>query len=328
MLLLERILSWHRCFFGNHPQDTEPFQRATQAILDEQFSDVLMLLEPVLRRNPRNVYALVMRSHAYRMMGDMDAAWQDANLAVERAPANVNAVSHRGHLARVLSKLDQAKADYEKAILIQPKDGGGHFDLARCLYEQGQFQQSVLEYRKAMSLGVDTWECWEEMGNSHLELGEWGNALSSCDAALYRNPDAIWSMRGRGTALTFLGRFSEAIVEFHRFLTQVPDDLLALNNRSYCHLKLQDWASAKADLDKIFAINLKYAPAWKNLAILQNQSIDSSFRDPHQAVKSATRAMELTDWEMSQCLPVLADAYESAGDHTKAAEYRSKVNHT
>ena len=97
MLFFERILSWHRCFFGNHPRDTEPFQKATQAILDEQFPDVLILLEPVLRRNPKNVSALVMRSHAYRMMGNMDAAWKDANLAVERAPANVNAVSHRGH---------------------------------------------------------------------------------------------------------------------------------------------------------------------------------------------------------------------------------------
>ena len=55
-----------------------------------------MALEPVLQRNPHNVYALACRSFTFRNLDDLDAAWQDVSLAIEWAPADADASLNRG----------------------------------------------------------------------------------------------------------------------------------------------------------------------------------------------------------------------------------------
>ena len=50
------------------------------------------------------------------------------------------------------------------------------------------------------------------------------------------------------------------------------------------------------------------------------------FRSGKQAVASATRACELTDWKVAKYRDTLAAAYADTGDFGKAVEWQQKAN--
>ena len=326
MLIYERLITWYRCTFVNAIRDKQAFEDAIAANDEGRFSDVLVALDPVLRRNPGNVFALPGRSFAFRNLNEMDAAWQDVSLAIELAPAYVDVLLNRGELGLLMQRFEQARIDFEKVIRLRPRNGEYHYRVARCWHGLLEFTTAIQECQRAIDLGYKTEGCWEEKGSCHLEMMEWEAAWRCFNEAIQINTDDLLSIRGRGTASAFLENYQAALVDFHRYLDREPDDVFALNNRCFCYLKLRSWSSAMQDLDRIFVIDSEFAPAWKNLAILQSQSSDWSFRDPIRAVESATKAMELSEWKATKWLPVLADAYESAGDHAQAAVYRQRAS--
>ncbi len=79
-------------------------------------------LNQALKRDPKNVEALVLRGSAYRFLDAQDLALADLDAAVKLDPANPSARLERGILHRLMKQPELAREDWREALLNAPDD--------------------------------------------------------------------------------------------------------------------------------------------------------------------------------------------------------------
>ena len=85
------------------------------------------------------------------------------------------------------------------------------------------------------------------------------------------------------------------------------------------------YAKIFEDYETAVAVDPEHAEAFNNLAWLQTTCPAVEFRDAPKAVKAATRACELTNWQNHDYLSTFAAAYSETGDFNDAVEWQKKA---
>ena len=80
-----------------------------------------------------------------------------------------------------------------------------------------------------------------------------------------------------------------------------------------------------SDYETIAKLDPNNVVALKKIAWLRITCTSAEFRDFTEAVKTAERACELTDWKCHECLSILAAAYSEIGDFESACKWQDKA---
>ena len=125
-------------------------------------------------------------------------------------------------------------------------------------------------------------------GINYSSRGQYADALTAFDKAVFIRPGNADMWNSRGIALENLGQFSEAASSYDKAITLQPMYAEAWYNRGIALRKMERYADAVLSYDKALAINPSYAEAWLNRGV----ALDYMGRY-EESVASYDKALEL-----------------------------------
>ena len=97
--------------------------RANINALAKKWNDVRIDTGKVLAALPTDAEALALRAVAYRNLGALEAALEDANHAVEIAPHNLTALLERGRIKAAMHDMTAARVDWQQVVKFATATG-------------------------------------------------------------------------------------------------------------------------------------------------------------------------------------------------------------
>lgn len=119
-----------------------------------QFDMAKADLDVALRLNPNKSEYFSARAHIRQRQGDIDGAIQDCNQALRFKHDDLYTYNNRGNLYLIKGDAKAAAEDYDRAIKLDPRFAQAYLNRAVVRLHMGLTQESVLDLRKAQSLGA------------------------------------------------------------------------------------------------------------------------------------------------------------------------------
>lgn len=105
-----------------------------------------------------------------------------------------------------------------------------HVNLAVVLWNQGQKDEAIAEYRKSIAIRPEYADIHFLLANALLAQGKTAEAAAEYRITLALQPEFRYAHNNLGVALQRIGHIEEAIVEYKEGLRLVPDDHKAKEN--------------------------------------------------------------------------------------------------
>ncbi len=136
--------------------------------------------------------------------------------------------------------LERANKEFEKALSLNADNDKALFGLGLINYFQGEFQDAVEFYKKAIKINPKVPEYYNNLAAANAKLGNWEKVIQQCQIVLeipsYPNPEfAYYNM---GTAYLNLGDPRKA-VEFLEKSKQINPCSSSLLSSLTCQISLE-----------------------------------------------------------------------------------------
>ena len=182
---------------------------------------------------------------------------------------------------------------WSHALSAAPESDVAHTGLAGVLYTQGQFDDAISHYRRALQLRD-------------------GNAATHYGLAM---------------ALVEQHKVDEAIEHFKKALSMQPDNTEASNNLGVMYIHRGEIGNAIAQWQQTLAFDPDNGGAANNLAWVFATSPDAEFRDGPKAVELAERTLHTPGGENPAVLRTLAAAYAENNRFPEAVATAERGQH-
>ncbi|RLD19636.1 MAG: hypothetical protein DRI71_11515 [Bacteroidetes bacterium] len=206
------------------------------------------------------------KGFAYRQLGDSEKSLAAFSIYMN-SQEDLSALDYRliGKAKMEVGDVDGAIKDFEAALEINAGESQ-HYYLYMALYSNEEYKEALAQINLAIEENKSFYGYYLNRGNCKLLLGDFSNALTDYDYALYLEPSIPDSYFLRGQALDTLQKHELAIVDFTKAIDLNPKDgtyyskrgnaRYAMGNRNAACL---DWTIAGnlgyyEDFDKIKSI--------------------------------------------------------------------------
>jgi Flp pilus assembly protein TadD len=180
---------------------------------------------------------------------------------------------------------------WTRALACAPHSFKAQCNLGSALTKRGRFDEAIEHLQAALDLKPHNAEAHVDLGIALASRGRADEAITQYRDALKIKPDYVDAHCNLAVALMSQGQIGEAITHFHEAVNFKPDNSSALNN----------------------------------LAWLLATCPEATFRNGAEAVKSAERALHLSNGQEPTILDTLAAAYAEAGRFPEAVQTARKA---
>jgi tetratricopeptide (TPR) repeat protein len=232
------------------------------------------------------------RGEVYREQGDLKKAVEQLTKALELAPGDAATLLLRASVYYQLNETDHALEDIEEAIRRQPQLFQAHLMRAELLAATKRVDQAVEGLERLLPLAPDQPKLLDPLATYYLIGGQPRKAIDTFTQLLAVEPENYHALRYRGDAYLNIGKHKEAIDDFEHALKSddANNDDGLLNNYA--------WVLATSPTDNL--------------------------RDGKKAIELATKAADLTSYQVPHVLSTLAAAYAETGDFDTAKKWSAK----
>lgn len=226
---------------------------------EEALADFTKALE--MNRSDANYYAN--RGDVYNAMEDYDHALEDYNEALRIDDTRTATLNNRASVYFKQGKYEEAAADYTAAIGEKAENGILYWNRGEAYRMLGKFQEAVEDYNQyAQDPKAElTEEFLTKRAEAYAELEEYDLAAADYTAAIEKNSENPALYQGRANVNYQQGAYEEALEDYNQYLSS-EEDAVALGNRGYCYLQLEQLEEALADLNRCIQLKPEYAWAY------------------------------------------------------------------
>ncbi len=234
--------------------------------------------------NPEFLTALSSLAYTQMELGNYEQAIGYYNAYLAKDEAGVEEWVYRAQCHYRLNNYDSALWGYDHAITLMPKNLNLHYWKTRVLFDMGKnalvvsggewllekepenssflnlkgmAQQGLEDYEAAeasfhAAIASDSTESayWQNLGNLYLEVGQFGEAVTSLNTALSLEPDDLYLLTRRAIAYQKQGKSSQALNELNRVLVIDDGWADAYDARGRLYVKQRKYSLAVADFTK------------------------------------------------------------------------------
>ena len=233
-----------------------------------------------------NSLACLNLGSALQKEGNLDAAIEQLEKALEIRPNYLKALNNLGAALAGRGRVDEAIVRYQQALAIDPQHADTHNNLGVALLGRGQVDDAMAHYTRALEINPEYADAYNNLSVALAGRGRIDDAIANWRRALEVDPRHFHSRQNLGSALFQKGRIPEAMAQWHEAIRLRPNDAVLLNG--------------------VARVLAGYP--------------DKSVRNGTQAVELAQRAVELSGGREPEFLKTLADAYAEAGRPREAVD--------
>lgn len=174
-----------------------------------------------------NLNALIQRGNELEDRGDVAAALQCYQQAIDAAPHSASAHLNAGNALLAMGRAADAASRYRRAADLDPASSAGFFNLGVACLHQRDFAAAACAYRRALELQPDRVEAWVGLGCA-LEEDHVEDAVDAYRTALERDPAHAGAAVNLSNCLRKLGNAADARQVLAAVLRRDPQSLLAI----------------------------------------------------------------------------------------------------
>jgi WD40 repeat protein/predicted Zn-dependent protease len=231
------------------------------------------------------------RSNAYSKLGRWDKAIADgleAAGASEPGAQDAESWIARGDASSRQGQLQEAVSYYSRAIELRPRRPAYWIHRGDTYAALGQYKEAIADYSKAIDLAPKVALAWFNRGRAYAALKEWDKAADDYSRAIEREPKEASFWNQRGGAHSWRGRWAEAVGDYTRAIALKPGSPAYRMNRGEAHGRLKRWDKAADDYSTAIELGSKNADSWNGRGIA-----NYNLGQWQQAVADHSKAIEL-----------------------------------
>lgn len=278
----------------------------------------------VLAAFPSHEMAMFMRGVALFNSDLVNEAIDDWTRVLNANPNSADAYLWRGMAWIRLEQYDKAIADFDDALKLRPKWEDAYVNRAVALVGRDEFDAAIKDLSAAINHNSQSAELYWRRGNVRTEINDLSHAINDFSEAIRLAPQEADGYIARGGVRRRQGELDSALLDLNAAIELSSDDAMAYAERGYVHLLNRKYEEALSD----FAAAIERDPALPESylfrAKLYLESKNPGFVKPKEAIEDATRSCELTKWESSEALSLLARAFAANKDFVNAIRWEKR----
>src|SRR5205814_904742 len=184
---------------------------------------------------------------------------------------------------------NQAIDHYRRAVGLRPDYAEAHYNLGRLLVEQGQLDDAIAHYERATATDPADAEAQNNLGVTLFGIGRADDAIAHYRKALEIRPDYAEASCNIANALIAKGDFDGAIARYRACLAAIPDHEEARYNLASALLRKGRADEAIIQYQKVLQMHPESADAHANLG--SAWLAKGHVRD---AIEEYTRALQIS----------------------------------
>ncbi len=292
------------------------------------------------------------RGQACIARGDLPAAVQELNLAVQMAPDCVAVRVCRGRALSGLRKYEAAIADFSMAIAmnaessvaligradawfqsghsdkaiadltevirLNPSKAGGYVSRAMVYAAQGDYGSAEKDLSTALQYSTADLQAYSLRAQVKFANGDSDGAIADLHTVVKLAPAISDSYYNRAAGLLRVGRLDEAIADLNKTIALKPDDWAAMSDRAVVLIKIGRYEEALVDYDHMLEREHHDVVALAGKALLLAGCPSAALRDGALATDLALDACEISQYKDVGGMIALAAACAELGHFSRA----------
>lgn len=186
--------------------------------------DALAFIEPLARRNPRNLHLQALYAEVLVRVERYDAAWDAARSALRCDERFVPALTALVKASLKQGRRELAESILSQALQVQDNNAELHY-IQGTLYseDEARFRDALREFTRAVQLRPDYAEARMALGIAQLAGGNYQQALQNFQAAARLAPTLVAVHLNLGDAYRATKQWQQAKASFEKALQMNPN---------------------------------------------------------------------------------------------------------
>ena len=218
--------------------------------------------------------------------GNFSGAETILKRVIQAHPTNLAALNILGLATASQSKHREAVEIFKKAVRINNKDPGLHYNLAKAFLESGQDTDAIQHHKKTTEFAPKNPNAWLNYGKSLSNLGRHQEAIEKYDRALSIESGFAEVLLNKGASLKELKKYQEALECAEKALSINSSLAEAWSNRGVALKELRRYQEAIESFEKAISIKPDFYEAWSNRgsALTEIKHYDRALESYNQAI--------------------------------------------